>query len=96
MASALQTAPISRKRMWTGRILSGLAALLLLGHGVAKLFKPAPVREAFARLGYPESEIGDPLFSHVLFPTYVGALLWGGLCLREERLRGLIPLRRTR
>jgi len=37
--------------------------------------------------------IGDPLFSHVLFPTYLGVLLWGGLYLREPRLRALIPLR---
>lgn len=33
--------------------------------------------------------VGDPLFSHVLFPTYVGAFLWGGLLLRR-RLRPLI------
>jgi hypothetical protein len=38
--------------------------------------------------------IGDPLVSHVLFPTYVGALLWGGLYLRDDRLRQLVPLRR--
>ncbi|MGH7629188.1 MAG: DoxX family protein [Gemmatimonadales bacterium] len=37
--------------------------------------------------------IGDPLFTHVLFPAYMGALLWGGLYLRDERLRTLIPLR---
>jgi hypothetical protein len=36
--------------------------------------------------------VGDPLFSHVLFPTYVGLLIWGGLYLREERLRALVPL----
>ena len=33
--------------------------------------------------------VGDPLFSHVLFPTYVGALLWAGLILRDERLQTL-------
>ena len=38
--------------------------------------------------------VGNPLFSHVLFPVYVGVLIWGGLCLREERLRALLPLRR--
>jgi hypothetical protein len=38
---------------------------------------------------------GDPLFSHVLFPTYLCALLWLGLYLRDERLRVLIPLRGT-
>jgi DoxX-like protein len=37
--------------------------------------------------------VGSPLLTHVLFPTYVGALIWGGLVLREERLRALIPLR---
>jgi hypothetical protein len=37
---------------------------------------------------------GDPLFSHVLFPTYLGVLLWGGLYLREGRLRALLPFRR--
>jgi hypothetical protein len=38
--------------------------------------------------------VGDPLFSHVLFGVYVGILAWGGLYLRDEKLRGLIPLRR--
>jgi hypothetical protein len=33
--------------------------------------------------------VGDPLFSHVLFPVYVGALLWIGLYLRDPRLRTL-------
>ena len=36
---------------------------------------------------------GDPLFSHVLFPTYLGVVLWLGLYLRDSRLRALIPLR---
>jgi hypothetical protein len=34
-----------------------------------------------------------PLFTPVLFPVYVALLLWGGLYLRDERLRALIPLR---
>jgi len=33
--------------------------------------------------------VGDPLFSHVLFPTYVAALLWAGLILRDHRLQTL-------
>ena len=37
--------------------------------------------------------IGEPLFSNVLFPVYVAALMWGGLYFREERLRALLPLR---
>lgn len=38
--------------------------------------------------------IGSPLVTHTLFPIYVAALIWGGLILREDRLRALIPLRR--
>ena len=133
MPSELQVS--ARKRqLWAGRIMSGLGVAFLLMDGVMKLFKPAVVREAFARLGYPESEIigvgvlllmctglyliprasilgallltgylggavathvrvGDPLLSHVLFPTYIAALLWVGLYLREPRLRALVPLK---
>ena len=36
---------------------------------------------------------GDPLFSHVLFGVYLGVLAWGGLWLRDARLRALCPLR---
>jgi len=38
--------------------------------------------------------IGNPLFSHILFPVYVAAFLWGGLWLRDRYLRALLPLRR--
>ena len=38
--------------------------------------------------------VGNPLFSHILFPTYVAALVWGGLYLRDARLRALFPVRR--
>lgn len=34
--------------------------------------------------------VADPLFSHVLFPVYMGVLLWGGLFLRDERPRALL------
>lgn len=37
--------------------------------------------------------IASPLFSHVLFGVYLGALLWGGLYLRDPRVRALLPLR---
>jgi len=30
--------------------------------------------------------VGNPLASHVLFPVYVAALLWGGLALRDPKL----------
>ena len=37
--------------------------------------------------------ISSPLLTHTLFPIYVALLLWGGLYLREKRLRVLVPLR---
>jgi hypothetical protein len=37
--------------------------------------------------------VGSPLFTHVLFGVYLGILLWGGLYLRDPRLRSLIPIR---
>ena len=35
---------------------------------------------------------GDPWFP-ILFPVCIGALVWGGLYLRDGRLRALLPLR---
>ena len=37
--------------------------------------------------------VSNPLFTHTLFPVYVAIVLWGGLYLREKRLRVLLPLR---
>jgi DoxX-like protein len=132
--SATQNAPISKGRLWTGRIMSALPVLFLLMDAVMKLVKPEFVVKATVQLGYPESvilplgivllvcvilyviprtavlgaillsgyfggavathvRVGNPLFSHILFPVYVAMLMWGGLYLREERLRALIPLR---
>ena len=39
--------------------------------------------------------IGNPLFTHILFPTYLGIMIWGGLVLRDPHLRALLPLRRS-
>jgi len=50
-----QTAPISKGRLWAGRILTALPVLMLLFSGVMKLINPAPVVQEFTRLGYPES-----------------------------------------
>jgi hypothetical protein len=37
--------------------------------------------------------VGSPLFTHLLFGLYLGLMAWGGLYLRDERLRALIPMR---
>jgi hypothetical protein len=34
--------------------------------------------------------VGSPLLTHVLFPIYVAVLIWGGLLLRDGRLRRLL------
>ena len=137
MPSDTQTAPVSKKGLWAGRIMSGLVIAFLAVDVVIKFVKPAPapVVETCAHLGLPLSlapvlgmillvstalyvipntsvlgallltgylggavaahaRIGDPLLSHVLFPVYIGVLVWGGLYLRNERLRALLPLRR--
>jgi hypothetical protein len=36
---------------------------------------------------------GDPLFSHDLFGVYLGAIMWGGLWLRDPALRAVFPVR---
>jgi hypothetical protein len=35
--------------------------------------------------------VGSPLFTHVLFPVYLAALLWVGLMMRDTRLRAFLP-----
>lgn len=37
--------------------------------------------------------VGNPLFSHLLFGVYLGLMVWGGLYLRDPRLRACIPVR---
>ena len=34
--------------------------------------------------------VGNPLFSHTLFPVYVGISMWVGLYLRDARIRALV------
>lgn len=37
---------------------------------------------------------GSPFFTHDMFGVYLGLLAWGGLWLRDEKLRALFPIRR--
>ena len=48
-------APISKKALWAGRIMSALPVLMLLFSAVMKFMKPPAVVEGFVHLGYPES-----------------------------------------
>ncbi|PDQ19506.1 hypothetical protein CN311_19155 [Mesorhizobium sanjuanii] len=40
------------------------------------------------------ARVGSPLLSHTLFGVYLGIILWGGLYLRDPRVRALIPFSR--
>ena len=134
MQSVSQAGSLSKKSLWAGRIASGLVVAFLLFDAVMHLMKPAPVVEAFAKLGFPlrlavvigivellcvvlyvvprtsilgailltgylggavaiQLPTGNSLFGQVLFPLYIGVIVWGGIYLRDERLRTLLPLR---
>lgn len=122
--------------IWTGRVLSALFVLFMLGASVAPKFLGLAVADETMRaLGWPDGFVltigliefgcvllylhprtsvlgavlmmavlggamatqiraGSPLFSHVLFSLYLGLFMWGGLWLRDPRLRALFPLRR--
>lgn len=72
---------------------------ILLGCTLLYAVPPTAVLGAIMLTGYlggavaVKLRIGDPLFTHVLFAVYVGAFVWGGLYLRDERLREILPLR---
>lgn len=57
LQSGAQSASISKKAIWAGRIISVLPALMLIFSGVVKLARPAEVVTEFSRLGYPETVI---------------------------------------
>jgi hypothetical protein len=72
--------------------------VLQLGCVAVYLFPRTAVLGAILLTGYlggavaTHVRIGNPLASHVLFPVYVALLVWGGLFLRDARLRALVPL----
>ena len=57
MELGTQTVAISKARLWSGYILSGLGAAFLLMDGVMKLVKPDFVVKATVELGFSESVI---------------------------------------
>lgn len=120
--------------LWTGRALTGLFALFMLGASISpKLLRLPVAEETMAQLGWPagyafmiglielaclvlylvprtavlgavlmmgllggamatQIRAGSPLFSHMLFSLYLGLFMWGGLWLRDGRLRKLFPV----
>ena len=129
MPSDNPTAPVSKKMLWAGRIMSALPVLGLLFSASMKLIHPPSLDEGFTHLGWPVNlalalgilelactivyviprtamlgailltgylggaiathvRIGEPFLPVIL----MGVLIWGGLFLRDPRLRALIPL----
>ena len=41
---------------------------------------------------FAQVRVEAPLVSHILFPTYIAVLLWGGLLLRRPLLRSVFPV----
>ncbi len=122
--------------IWTGRAMSGLFVLFMLGASVTpKFFLPEISNQTMAALGWPtrytvmiglielagvllyvfprtavlgavllmallggamatQIRVENPLFSHILFSVYLGLFMWGGLWLRDERLRAVFPFSR--
>lgn len=134
METTVQASSTSGKSIWAGRIITGLIAAFLVFDAVIHLLKPAPVVEAFAKLGFPirfavplgiielvcvlmyviprtsilgamfltgylggaiaiQLPTGNSFFGEILFPVYIAVFLWGGIYLRDEKLRALVPLR---
>jgi hypothetical protein len=57
MQMETQTASTSKKRLWTGRIISGLVALFLLVDSVMKVMKAPVAVQGTIQLGYPERTV---------------------------------------
>lgn len=76
-----------------------LLGLLLLIPTLLYIWPRTAILGAILITGYLGGAIGthvrinSPLFSHSLFGVYLGLMLWGGLWLRDPRVRALIPLR---
>ena len=77
-----------------------LLAVLLLGSTLLYVVPRTAFLGAILLTGYlggavaTHVRIGSPLFSHILFGVYLGLFVWGGLWLRDPRLRALLPLAR--
>lgn len=121
----------SRAALWTGRVLSGIAMLLLAFDAITKIIALPSVVQASAQAGWSADlvpligwigaiclvlyliprtaplgavlwtgylggaiasnlRLHLPLFTYVLPPIYVAVFIWGGLYLRDARVRRVL------
>jgi DoxX-like family len=82
-----------------GEILARELGIILLLCTVLYAAPPTATLGAILLTGYlggavaVHLRVSDPLFTHVLFGVYGGILVWGGLYLRDTKLRAALPLR---
>ena len=129
--SSIDVASPEKRELWTGRVFTALAALMLFFSASMKLSHAPQVVEMFTgKFGFEESALipigileivtvlyliprtavlgailiaaylGGAVVTHLrvgdpfVMPALLGVLAWGGLFLRDTRLRALLPLRR--
>lgn len=84
---------------WPIELSSTLGAILLVCT-VIYLVPQSAVLGAILLTGYLGGAVAtnlrlqNPLFTHTLFPVYLGVLIWVGLWLREPRVGSVFPLLR--
>lgn len=92
-----------------GTVQLGYDASVLTGLGIALLvstvlytYPRTAVLGAILLTGYlggavaTHVRVANPWATHVLFPVYLGALIWGGLFPRDSRVSALIPCAASR
>jgi len=67
----MENSQISKKALWTGRVMRWIVILFMLLDGVLKFAKPAMVVETTAKLGYDEQYL--PLIGAVVL---IGTILY--------------------
>lgn len=83
---------------WPMSANPAIGAVLLISVALYA-FPPTAVLGAILLTGYLGGavaihvRVGNPLPTHTLFPVYIGLFIWGGLFLRDARVRALIPFR---
>ena len=86
MPSDPQTAPVSKKMLWAGCIVSALPVLMLIMSGVMKIMQPPDAVKGFEHLGWPLNiaialavvELGSTILYVVPRTAVLGAILLTG------------------
>jgi DoxX-like protein len=82
----------------TDTVTLTVLGVLLLACTILYLVPRTAVLGAILLTGYlggavaSHARLGDPLLTHVLFGVYMGIFVWGGLWMRNPRVRALIPI----